>query len=119
MVRQMRMSPPEDQVVPELTGLDQLTEEERRRIATRMPAAGRPRPAAPRPAPQPTKADPEMTRRSWYAEKDASDALARAVDDLHHATREPKHVIVSALFRLAADHQDAVLGRLRSPEEHP
>jgi hypothetical protein len=108
---------PESEVEPELTSLDQLTDEERRRIAARMPATDGARATAPPAAPP--KPEAEMTRRSWYAEKTASDALARAVDDLHFATREPKHRIVSALFRLAADHPDAVLGYLQSPEQHP
>lgn len=62
--------------------------------------------AAPAPKPvAPTKAGqeaPEMSRRSWYAEKEAVDALAAAVDDIHFATRAPKHEIVSALFHAAA-----------------
>lgn len=45
---------------------------------------------------------PAMSRRSWYAEKEAVDALAAAVEELHFATRVPKHTIVSELFRAAA-----------------
>ncbi|GAA1073111.1 hypothetical protein GCM10009665_79270 [Kitasatospora nipponensis] len=121
MVRQVRMTPPADQVVPELTSPDQLTEEERRRIAARMPESSRrSRPVADPPAPELVNAEVEMTRRSWYAEREAADALARAVDALHFATRVPKHQVVSLLFRLAAEQQDLVLDHLRrTGQTHP
>lgn len=56
-----------------------------------------PRTPAAKPAETPT-----MSRRSWYAEQDAVEALAAAVDEVHFATRVPKHTIVSELFRVAA-----------------
>lgn len=58
-----------------------------------------PKPAAPAKAGQEA---PKMSRRSWYAEREAVDALAAVVDDIHFATRAPKHEIVSELFRAAA-----------------
>lgn len=66
-----------------------------------------PEPPAAAPTPTPTATSkstdaPAMSRRSWYAEKESVDALAAAVDDIHFATRAPKHEIVSALFRAAA-----------------
>lgn len=45
--------------------------------------------------------EPAMARRSWYASADAVSELARVVDDIHHATRAPKHEVVSELFRAA------------------
>lgn len=42
-----------------------------------------------------------MTRRSWYASADAAEELARVVDDIHHATRAPKHQVVTELFLAA------------------
>lgn len=60
-------------------------------------------PAPKLPVPAETRQEaPEMSRRSWYAERGAVDALAAAVDDIHFATRAPKHEIVSALFHAAA-----------------
>lgn len=62
-----------------------------------------PKPTAP--AKAETKEAPEapvMSRRSWYAEQEAVEALAAAVDEVHFATRVPKHAIVSELFRVAA-----------------
>ena len=58
---------------------------------------------APAPAPKTPKAaaSTSMTRRSWYASADAAEELARVVDDIHHATRAPKHEVVSELFRAA------------------
>ncbi|MBB6122183.1 hypothetical protein [Nocardiopsis algeriensis] len=67
-----------------------------------------PPPVPPKPArqakQQPAKPveQPMMSRRSWYAEQDAVEALAAAVDEVHFATRVPKHTIVSELFRVAA-----------------
>lgn len=62
------------------------------------PAAKAAPPARPEPqAPAATA----MTRRSWYASADAAEELARVVDDIHHATRAPKHQVVTELFRAA------------------
>ncbi|WP_432182780.1 hypothetical protein [Streptomyces sp. NBC_00063] len=49
-----------------------------------------------------------MTRRSWYTTAAATEALSAAVDDIHFATRVPKHEVVAALFQAAADQAPAV-----------
>lgn len=56
--------------------------------------------------------EPRMTRRSWYATTSSVTALAEAVDDIHHATRVPKHEIVSKLFEAAADAAPQVRKKL-------
>lgn len=72
----------------------------------------RPAPEQPAAPPAPTKKrtptaavpsgqEPTMSRRSWYAEQEAVEALAEVVDDIHYATRKPKHQVVSELFRAA------------------
>jgi hypothetical protein len=38
-----------------------------------------------------------MTMRSWYMPKASADRLAALVDDVHFATRLPKHLIMGAL----------------------
>lgn len=48
----------------------------------------------------------EMDRRSWYMPKVSADALADAVDELHYATRQPKHVVLAALVSVALRHVD-------------
>ncbi|MFD0804319.1 hypothetical protein ACFQZU_23795, partial [Streptomonospora algeriensis] len=53
-------------------------------------------------------AEPEKTRRSWYVDKAAAEAFQAAVDDIHHATRAPKHEVASRLLRAAAEHADGV-----------
>jgi len=45
-----------------------------------------------------------MDRRSWYMPKDSADALAAAVEELHYATRRPKHVVMAALVAVALEH---------------
>ena len=59
------------------------------------------RPAKPdRPAEQaaPAQASPagDMSMRSWYMPKASADRLAALVDDVHFATRLPKHLIMGA-----------------------
>jgi hypothetical protein len=127
MVKPQRIDKPlpkESEAQPELTGLDQLTEQERARIEARKAgAAGQaPLTVAP-PVPEQlldhTERELSMTRRSWYVTKDASDALAAAVDDIHFATRAPKHAIASALFKLAADNGHLVERALGRPAGQP
>ncbi|QKW32581.1 hypothetical protein HUT17_05520 (plasmid) [Nocardiopsis flavescens] len=85
-----------------------LTDDWQKMTSLRQGEHGRqeaPTPAAPvmAPAPEASRSGPgAMTRRSWYASADAVEALAKAVDDIHHATRAPKHAVVSELFRAAA-----------------
>lgn len=77
-------------------------------------APAQPAPEQPAAPPAPTKKrrtptaavpsgqeEPTMSRRSWYAEQEAVEALAEVVDDIHYATRKPKHQVVSELFRAA------------------
>lgn len=42
-----------------------------------------------------------MTRRSWYTRTAVADSFQAAVDDIHHATRVPKHEVVAALLEAA------------------
>jgi hypothetical protein len=96
----------------DLTRMTQMRQQEHAAAAPPpAPAAkeaSRPAPAAPRPS------APAMTRRSWYVDQDAAAALAAAVDDVHFATRVPKHVVASALFRAAAAQADAVAADLKA-----
>ncbi|MFF8577060.1 hypothetical protein ACF06L_38140 [Streptomyces sp. NPDC015408] len=54
-----------------------------------------------------------MDRRSWYMPKESADALAAAVEELHFATRQPKHVIMAALVSVALEQLPAVEQRIR------
>lgn len=56
------------------------------------------------------------SRRSWYADAQAAEELARVVDDIHHATRVPKHEVVSELFRAAVAAAPRVQKKL-TPKE--
>lgn len=78
---------------------------------------GAPDPApAPPPAPKvPARRKPSddtMDRRSWYMSKAVADALAEEVDELHFATRRPKHEVLAALIAVAMEHGDEVRSRL-------
>lgn len=53
-----------------------------------------------------------MDRRSWYMPRETADALAAAVEDLHYATRQPKHAILAALVAAALEHTNEVRKRL-------
>lgn len=72
-----------------------------------------PAPAA-RAVPPARRADapPTMDRRSWYMSKAVADALAEEVDELHYATRRPKHEVLAALIAVAMEHRDEVRARL-------
>lgn len=52
------------------------------------------------------------TRRSWYTSTSAADAFTAVVDDIHHATRIPKHEVVAALMEAAVERRDQVEKRL-------
>ncbi|MET8832030.1 hypothetical protein ABZX40_40545 [Streptomyces sp. NPDC004610] len=58
------------------------------------------------------------TRRSWYTTAEAADALAAMVDDIHHATRVPKHQVVAALFEAAVAQGPRVQARLAKTRSH-
>jgi len=47
-----------------------------------------------------------MDRRSWYMPKVSADALGDAVEELHYATRQPKHVVMAAMVRVLLRHLD-------------
>jgi hypothetical protein len=64
----------------------------------------------------PAKAAPagDMTMRSWYMPKASADRLAALVDDVHFATRLPKHLIMGALVNVIDRHRDEVEAEARS-----
>ena len=73
---------------------------------------------SPAPAPVP-EARAAMTRRSWYVKTAAADAFQKAVDDIHHSTRVPKHEVVAALLEAAVGQTDRVQRKLgRSHASH-
>lgn len=54
-----------------------------------------------------------MSRRSVYLRSDVAARLNTAVDDLHYATRQPKHVVLAAIADVALNHRDEVEARLK------
>jgi hypothetical protein len=58
------------------------------------------------------------TRRSWYTSVAAADAFQAAVDDIHHATRVPKHEVVAALLEAAVAQSDRVQRKLTPKGSH-
>lgn len=54
-----------------------------------------------------------MDRRSWYMPKESADALAAALEELHYATRQPKHAIMAALVAVALEHLEDVEQRVK------
>jgi hypothetical protein len=143
MVKQVTFKPlpKEAEVHPELIGVDQLTQEERERIQARMAPSAQPsaqpnaQPSAQPESPPPADAlgdhspavaqlldasarEVPMTRRSWYVSQAAAEALADAVDEIHHATRGvPKHVIASMLFEMAAADAQTIADHFRQQRE--
>lgn len=69
-------------------------------------------PAAAVPAKAPAAGD--MTMRSWYMPKASADRLAALVDDVHFATRLPKHLIMGALVNVVDRHRDEIEAEARS-----
>ena len=68
----------------------------------------------PEPA-QPAKAAAaDMTMRSWYMPKASADRLAALVDDVHFATRLPKHLIMGALVNVIDRHRAEVEAEARA-----
>lgn len=88
-----RMGPPpaDDDDEPEATR--EAVEKERRRQAEKTVDA--------------------KTRRSWYTTTAAANALADVVDDIHFATRVPKHEVVAALMEAAVAQAPKVQARLQ------
>ena len=66
--------------------------------------------------PEPPKAPPagDMTMRSWYMPKASADRLAALIDDVHFATRLPKHLIMGALVNVIDRHRDEVEAEARA-----
>ncbi|MFI2207658.1 hypothetical protein ACH47Z_44855 [Streptomyces sp. NPDC020192] len=54
------------------------------------------------------------TRRSWYTSAAAADAFQAVVDDIHHATRVPKHEVVAALLQAAVEQAPKVEKKLHA-----
>ncbi|MFD7702159.1 hypothetical protein [Streptomyces caelestis] len=70
-------------------------------------------PAAPAPVQRSARAKgAAMDRWSWYVPKESADALAAALEELHFATRQPKHVVLAALVDVALEHLPAVEQRV-------
>ncbi len=49
-----------------------------------------------------------MDRRSWYMPKADASELAGLLDDLHFATRRPKHEIMSAMVHRLSAQREAI-----------
>ena len=56
----------------------------------------------------------DMTMRSWYMPKASADRLAALVDDVHFATRLPKHLIMGALVNVIDRHRAEVEAEARA-----
>lgn len=56
---------------------------------------------------------PARSHRSWYLDTRTADQLAAAVDDIHHATRRPKHEVLAAAVTVALEHRDDIEARLK------
>ena len=73
------------------------------------------RPDSPaKPAPKADAPGEGMTIRSWYMPKASADRLAALVDDVHFATRLPKHLIMGALANVVDRHRAEVEAEARS-----
>ena len=69
---------------------------------------------APRRPPVPQQAPAgDMTMRSWYMPKASADRLAALVDDVHFATRLPKHLIMGAVVNVLDRHRGEVEAEAR------
>ena len=55
---------------------------------------------------------PPMAHRSWYLRADVADSLAGVVNDLHFATRRPRHEVLAAVISVAVDHRAEIEARL-------
>ncbi len=71
------------------------------------------RPAEPETPARPPSAS-GMTMRSWYMPKGSADQLAALVDDVHFATRLPKHLIMGAAVNVLGRHRDEIEAEARS-----
>lgn len=89
--------------LPPPPGSDALTELLRTRHADTDERSAPPPPRQPEPAASKTST---MDRRSWYMPKASAIALADAVDELHFATRQPKHAVMQAIVSVVLQHLD-------------
>jgi hypothetical protein len=55
---------------------------------------------------------PPMRHRSFYMRSDVADRLAAVVDDLHYATRRPRHEVLAALVDVTLGHRSEIEARL-------
>ena len=53
-----------------------------------------------------------MRHRSFYMRTDVADRLAAVVDDLHYATRRPRHEVLAALVGVTLEHRAEIEARL-------
>ena len=60
----------------------------------------------------PSPAPAAMRHRSFYMRSDVADRLAAVVDDLHFATRRPRHEVLAALVDVTLDHRAEIEARL-------
>jgi hypothetical protein len=65
-------------------------------------------------APERPAAAGDMTMRSWYMPRASADRLAALVDDVHFATRLPKHLIMGAVVNVLDRHRDEVEAEARA-----
>jgi hypothetical protein len=65
-------------------------------------------------APAQASSGGDMTMRSWYMPKASADRLAALVDDVHFATRLPKHLIIGAVVNVIDRHRAEVEAEARS-----
>jgi hypothetical protein len=91
-----RMAPPPMDDDDEVEVTRAVAERDRRAAAARARAAQR----------------VTKTRRSWYTSTAAADSFQAAVDDIHHETRVPKHIVVAALLEAAAGQAERVQKKL-------
>ena len=56
----------------------------------------------------------DMTMRSWYMPKASAERLAALVDDVHFATRLPKHLIMGAVVNVIDRHRAELEAEARS-----
>lgn len=59
-----------------------------------------------------TKDENTTSRRSWYMDTASADNLTRLVDDLHYASRKPKHQVLAAIVAEAMERKDSIAARL-------
>src|SRR2546430_2498497 len=78
------------------------------------PAAPADPPEIPSRVPAQPAAAGDMTMRSWYMPKASADRLAALVDDVHFATRLPKHLIMGALVNVVDRHRAEVEAEARA-----